>query len=170
MSLGTVRLREVGVFGTGPILGRFVDSLVGDLFWDNWRKSAAGPVIGWLGGNVLKNFKLTIDYPNRITYWQRQAEPDIHDFDQVGLTLVRSADRYFIGGIVRKPNQGGADSSTVQGVEIGDELIAVGGLAVRGAAKDTILSALHGKPGERRMIVIERGGARHEIDALVTGF
>src|SRR5262249_47653432 len=87
MSIGSVALRGVGLLGTGSILGRFADSLLGDLFWDNWQKLAAGPVVGWLGGNILKNFKLTIDYPNRVTYWQKQAEPDIHDLDQVGLTL-----------------------------------------------------------------------------------
>jgi hypothetical protein len=170
VSLAAVRLRNVGLLGTGPILGRLGDSLIGDLFWDNWRKSATGPVVGWLGGNVLKNFKLTIDYPNRITYWQKQAEPDVHDLDQVGLTLVRRADRYFIGGVVRKPNPGDVDNSTVQGAEIDDELIAVDGVNVRGAAKDTVLSALHGRPGEQRVIVIERGGVRHEVDTFVTGF
>lgn len=117
-----------------------MDSLLGDLFWDNWQKSAAGPVVGWLGGNVLKNFKLTIDYPNRVTYWQKQVESDIHDLDQVGITLVRRSDRYFIGGIVRKSNHGSGDTPTVEGVEIGDELLAVDGVNVPDAAKDTILS------------------------------
>jgi hypothetical protein len=170
ISLGAVRLRDVGLLGTAPILGRFADSLIADLFWDNWRKSATGPVVGWLGGNALKNFKLTIDYPNRTIYWQKQSEADRHDLDQVGLTLVRRSDRYFIGGIVRKANPGGADNSTVQGVEVGDELIAVNGVEVPGAAKDAVLSALHGRPGEQRTLVIEHGGVRRAIDVFVTPF
>jgi hypothetical protein len=170
VALDAVRLKNVGVLGTAPVLGRFADNLIGDLFWDNWRRSATGPVIGWLGGNVLKNFKLTIDYPNQTTYWQKQAEPDAHDLDQVGLTLVRQSDRYFVGGIVRKAGSGGADVPTVEGIGIGDELIAVGGVSVTGASKDVILSALHGKPGERRAIVIEHRGERREVDAVVTPF
>ena len=170
MSLGPVRLKNVGVLGTGAILGPFLDGVVGDLFWDNWQKGASGPVVGWLGGNVLKNFKLAIDYPGHTTYWRQQAVPDAHDLDQVGLTLVRRQDRYFIGGIVRNAGPGVVDDRTVRGVDVGDELVAVDGLAVKGAAKDAVLSALHGKPGERRALIVEHGGVRQEVDAVVLAF
>lgn len=170
MSIGAVTLKTVGVLGTGPVLGRFGDSLVGDLFWDNWQKSAPGPVIGWLGANALKPFKLTIDFPNRMTYWQSRTKPDAHDLDQVGITLVRRSDAYFIGGIVRKANLDTPDNATVEGAEIGDELIAVDGLSARGASMDQILSALHGARDARRRLVIEHGGSMKEIDARVTAF
>jgi hypothetical protein len=163
ISIGDLRLQNVGLLGTE-------DGLIGDLFLDNWGKAASGPVIGWLGGNVLKDFKLTIDYPNRMTYWRRETYGDSHDLDQVGLTLVRRSDRYFVGGIVRKPNIGDADDLTVGGVEIGDELVGVDGLNVQGAPKDAVLAALHGKPGERRTLVVEHGGARRAVDAAVTAF
>jgi hypothetical protein len=170
MSLGPIRLKNVGVLGTGAILGPFLDGLVGDLFWDNWQKGAGRPVVGWLGGNVLKNFKVTIDYPNRTTYWRQQATPDAHDLDQVGLTLVRRQDRYFIGGIVRKADPGTIEDLAVRGVDIGDELVAVDGLLVEGAAKDKVLSALHGKPGDRRTLIVEQGGVRRRVDAVVSAF
>ncbi len=163
ISIGDLRLQNVGLLGTE-------DGLIGDFFWDNWGKAASGPVIGWLGGNVLKDFKLTIDYPNRMTYWRRESDGDSHDLDQVGLTLVRRSDRYFVGGIVRKANIGGADDPTVGGVEIGDELVEVDGLNVQGAPKDAVLAALHGKPGERRTLVVEHGGARRAVEAAVTAF
>jgi hypothetical protein len=170
VSIGAVVLKNVGLLGTGPIPARFPDSQLGDFFWDNWGKGAAGPVIGWLGGNVLKDFRLTIDYPNQMTYWRRETDADAHDLDQVGLTLVRRSDRYFVGAIVRKASPGGADDHAVDGVEIGDELVAVGDLNVLGAPKDAVLAALHGKPGDRRRLVLEHGGARREIDAAVTAF
>jgi hypothetical protein len=170
VSLGSVRLKNAGVLGTGAILGPFLDGMIGDLFWDNWQKGASGPVVGWLGGNVLKNFKLAIDYPNRMTYWRQQAALDPHDLDQVGLTLVRRHDRYFIGGIVRAANPGAVDDHVVSGVEVGDELVAVDGFSVTGAAKDAVLSALHGKPGERRALVVEHGGVRHNVDTVVSAF
>jgi hypothetical protein len=66
ITVGNVRLKNVGVLGIGLILGPFLDRLVGDLFWDSWQKGASGPVVGWLAGNVLRNFKITIDYPSRM--------------------------------------------------------------------------------------------------------
>lgn len=170
ITLGALRLDNVGVLGTASIFGSFGDGLFGDLFWDNWRKAAPAPVIGWLGGNVLKDYKLAIDYPDRVTYWRRQKAPDPHDLDQPGLTLVRRDDRYFVGGMVRKADASGAEAPTVEGVQIGDELIAVDGTAVRGGGKDAVLSTLHGKPGERRRLLLERGGARIEVDVPVTRF
>ena len=83
---------------------------------------------------------------------------------------MRRSDRYFVGGIVRKANIGGADDPTVGGVEIGDELVEVDGLNVQGAPKDAVLAALHGKPGERRTLVVEHGGARRAVEAAVTAF
>lgn len=170
ISLGVLRLDNVGALATAPILGAFGDGLLGDLFWDNWRKAAPAPVVGWIGGNVLKDYKLTIDYPNRMTYWRKQREADPHELDQPGLTLVRRDDRYFIGGIVRKADSAEAEESTVKGVEIGDELVAVDGASIRSADKDAVLSALHGAPGDRRRLVLERGGARIEVDAAVVRF
>ncbi len=170
ITIGAVELRNVGILGTGPILGPLTDGLIGDIFWDNWQKSAPEPIVGWLGGNALKPFELTIDYPNGMTYWRRDAASDPHDLDQVGVTLVKRPGRYFIGGVVRKANPDTPDSVTVDGVEIGDELVAVDGANVAGFGKDLVLSALHGSPGERRRLVIERHGERRDIDTIVTAF
>ena len=170
VTLGALRLGNVGALGTAPILGSLGDAVFGDLFWDNWRKAAPAPVVGWLGGNVLKDYKLTIDYPNRMTYWRKQRQADPHELDQVGLSLVRREDRYFVGEIVREADMEGAKAPTIEDVEIGDELVAVDGAVVRGAAKDAVLSALHGKAGEQRRLVLERGGSRIEVDAAVTSF
>lgn len=169
MRLGAVRLQNAGILSTGPVLGSFLDGMVGDVFWDNWQKGAAGPVIGWIGGNILKHFKVTIDFPNRVTYWQQQSPLDPHDLDQVGINLVRKGDRYFIGGIVRRAQQRPSDNPVVD-VQPGDELVAVDGVSVRGASKDTVLAALGGVPGDRRILVIEHSGARREVNAPVTAF
>lgn len=75
MAIGPLTLTQVGVLGTAPALGA-LDRLVGDVFWDNWQKSATRPVAGWLGGNALGNYELTIDYPRRMSYWRAQSAPD----------------------------------------------------------------------------------------------
>ncbi len=171
ISVGAVDLKNLGVLGTGPVLGRLGDSLFCDLFWDNWQKAAPGPAAGWLGANALKPFKLSIDFPNRVSYWRAQTKADAHDLDQVGVTLVRRADGYFIGGIVRKADRDGGEDETVEGVEIGDELIAVNGLAVRGLTRDQVLSALHGAPDEARILRVSGpSGAMREIAARVAAF
>lgn len=163
ITIATIALKDIGVLGTGPVFGSFVDGVVGDFFWDNWQKSASGPVVGWLGGNVLKNFKITIDYPNRVSYWRAQAAPDPHDLDQVGVTLVRRDGRYFIGGVVHAA----ARDDLIGGVAIDDELVGVGALDARGAAKAAVLTALGGKPGETRLLRLERNGLSLEIVAPV---
>jgi hypothetical protein len=166
IAIGQVRLTDTGVLGTGPIWGSFVDGLIGDFFWDNWQKSAPKPVIGWLGANVLQLFKLTIDYPSRISYWKAQRTPDPHDLDQPGINFVRRDDRYFIGGLTRVAN-GSQASAELEDIQIGDELLAVDDLDARGAGKGDLLAALHGTPGEIRILTLSRAGAITKIRAPV---
>ncbi|BDV34539.1 peptide-binding protein [Methylocystis iwaonis] len=162
----SVELSGLGFLGTAPVLGGFVESAFGDLFWDNWRKAAPAPVIGWLGANALRDFELTIDYPNRMSYWRRQKAPDAAELDQPAITLVRNGARYIIGGVAQPASRPQAPL----GVEIGDELLTVDGVAARGASKENVLSALHGAPGERKRLTLERRGARVETNVEVESF
>lgn len=164
--IGSVSARNVGVLGTAPVFGA-LDGLIGDVFWDNWQKSASGPVVGWLGGNVLGNFKLTLDYTNRVSYWRAEAASNPHDLDQIGVTLVRRDARYFIGGLVRPAGNDTMLGPAVQGVAPGDELVGVGSFEARGAGKAALLAALAGKPGEMRLLRLERNGLPLETSELV---
>jgi hypothetical protein len=167
IAIGKIRLTNVGVLGTGPILGAFADGLIGNFFWDNWQKSAPKPVVGWLGTNVLQNFKLTIDYPNRMSYWKAQGTPDPHDLDQPGVTLVRRDGRYFIGGLVRALNGAQASTEPISGVQIGDELLAVDDLDAPRAGKGDLLATLHGKPGASKILTLAHEGAITKVEAPV---
>ena len=160
--LGALEIKDVGVLGSAPYLAGWVDVLTGDLFWDKWQKSAPGPVVGWLGANVLERYQLTIDYPNRVSYWNSISGPNTRDLDSVALTLVRKDSRYLVGGL---PKAG--DQPPAEGVEVGDELVAVGQLAATGAPRGAVLSALHGKPGDKRRLTLSRGGAVHEVELPV---
>ncbi|MGJ0508795.1 MAG: hypothetical protein ACR652_17040 [Methylocystis sp.] len=162
IAIGETALANVGVMGTGPLLGAFGDALVGDLFWDNWQKSASRPVVGWLGANVLRHFRLTIDYANRMSYWRQQSAPDPHDLDQPGVTLVRRDGRYFIGGIVHP-----ARGAPLEGARPGDELIAVDGLSAREGGKGAVLAALHGPPGQSRTLTLSGPGGDRRIEAPI---
>ncbi|PWB83803.1 MAG: peptide-binding protein [Methylocystaceae bacterium] len=169
IEVGALTLDNVGVLATAPVIGAFVDGLFGDFFWDNWSKAAPAPVIGWLGGNVLKDYILTIDYPDRTTYWRKQRTTDLGELNQPSVTLVRRDDHYFIGGFVRKADSVAAEES-LQGVEIGDELVAIDGADIRSFGREAVLSKLHGVPGSRRRLQLERSGGRVDIDTAIIGF
>jgi len=114
---------------------------------------------------VLKSFRLTIDYPNRVSYWRQEAPLDTHDLDQVGLTLVRWKGVTTIAGIVKK---NGAD--TVSGVPPGDTLLKIDGADTKPMTRGQLLAALHGTPGDTKHLTLERDGKTFEADARVTGF
>lgn len=169
VTLAGLRIDNVGMMGTGPILGDTLDGLFGNFFWDNWQRSAPFPIAGWLGTNVLHNYKLTIDYPNRMTYWLKQSDMDVHELDQVGVTLVRRGDRYFIGELVSGAG-GGTDGELTRQIKVGDELLAVDAVAVTGAPRDAVLAALHGTPGEQKTLVVMHSGAPANAAVRVAAF
>ncbi|MGE5278185.1 MAG: hypothetical protein ACM3SU_14395 [Acidobacteriota bacterium] len=161
IAIGPLTLKQVGALGAGRGKG-----FSGDLDLFDWYSTKnAVPVIGWIGGNVLKAFRLTIDYPNRTMFWLRQSEPDATDLDQVGITLKRQAGEYLVAAVATKNGR-----PTVQGVQVGDRLIRVDHLETKGATLGMIYDALHGKPGEGRVLGLQRGGAPLTVRATVTAF
>ena len=58
----------------------------------------------------------------------------------------------------------------VEGVARGDRLVRVGAMETEGATMGSIFRAMHGKPGEVRDLVVERGGKRLTIAVRVTAF
>lgn len=159
IAAGSLVLSDVGALavGRGTIEGR-------DLF-DWYSEKNAGPVAGWIGGNVLKAYRITIDYPNRVMYWQKEGDPDSHDLDQVGVTLKSEGSRFLVAAVATKNGR-----PAVEGVLPGDRLIRIDALDTAGATWGAIYSALHGRPGERRVLTIERDGQRISVTARVTGF
>lgn len=162
-TIGGLTLEEFGVAQTD--MPGWLAGLVVDKFWNYYSEKAGEKVEGWIGGNVLKSYRLTIDYANHMTYWLQQAPADSRDLDQIGVTLMRINKKYMIGGIALKDGK-----PTVQGVAPGDTLIQVDQLKTDDATRGQVLTALHGKPGERRHLVLERNSKRIEVDAVITAF
>lgn len=161
MSLGRLILKDVGALGAGS--GKSFSGHL-DLF-DWYSQKNAVPVVGWIGGNVLKAFRLTIDYANRMTYWLEQGAPDSHDLDQVGLTLRSESGEFFVDAIATKNGL-----PTVNGVRPGDKLIRIGELDVARATWGAVYSSMHGTPGESRTLIVERNGVRITVNTRVTAF
>lgn len=152
-----LQLHQIGALAIGP-------SKTNWDFIEWYSQKNPGPVIGWLGGNVLRGFRITLDYANRTSYWLKQVELDEHDLDQVGLTL-RSNHGFFVSAIVTQKGK-----PTVDGVKVGDRLVRVGGMETKGATWGQIFEAMHGKPGEIRELLLERDGKQFTVSAKVMSF
>jgi len=154
VQIGDVRTASTAVLGLDQRL------------FDWYSRKSASPVTGIMGGNVLRGFRLEVDYPNQMSYWEPGPPMESTDLDIVGLTLRPEADgSYSVVGVAR---QNGVP--TVQGVDPGDALRRIGAFETDGALMGTVIEALRGKPGELRLLVIERDGERHKIEAMVTRF
>lgn len=165
IALGTLQLRDVGLLGSGPAKGGVVGPLIGTLFWNAWGKGASGPVVGWLGGNVLSRYRLTIDYQNHVTYWKQAALPRTDELDSVGISLVHTPGGYHIGGLVHRDGV-----PPVVGFKPGDQLVAIDGQDATAMTRGTVLSVLQGRPGEHHRLTVRRGGRTVEADTVVSPY
>jgi hypothetical protein len=169
--LGALRLTRIGALGIASDAPPFPpapgEGVVRGDFFDWYSKKASEPVIGWLGGNVLKGFRLTIDFPRRVAYWTPQRDLDPHDLDQVGITLEThdGVAGFFVAGIARHDG-----TPTVEGVQVGDQLLQVDNLQVGGATRGAVFSALHGRAGTVRRLVVQRQGRQITVRTTTTAF
>jgi hypothetical protein len=159
--LGSMKLQQVGMVG----YRNAVDSDHEDVFaW--YSKKAPEPVVGWIGGNILKSFRVEIDYAENATYWKPQAPLDSHDLDQVPITIDPEINGGFtVVGIAERNGRKLLDE-----VRPGDKLIQVGDLKTSGATIGQVLEALHGKPAETRLLILDRRGQTVRINAAVAQF
>jgi hypothetical protein len=158
IKLGSLRIKDVGALAIAP------DNNGRD-FMDWYSAKNAAPVIGWLGGNALRAFRITIDYPARVAYWLRQTAVDARDLDYVGLTLIFKHDEYFVGAIATQDGK-----PTMKSVLVGDKLVQIGTLRTNGASREAIFAAMHGKSGDARSLILERNGRQCQLQASVTAF
>jgi len=158
VALGPLRVQQVGALAIAP-------DESGHDFMDWYSTKNVVPVIGWLGGNVLRHFQITIDYADRISYWVRQSALDPNDLDYIGLTLMSRHGEYFVAGIATQDGK-----PTVQGVRVGDKLLQIGALDTHGASREAMFFAMRGKPGEIRSLILERDNRRIRLPVNVTAF
>ena len=157
---GPVRLTGVGVVG----LPGFFEP--GASLGDWYSQKTARPVVGFLGPNAVKAYRVEIDYAGGAVYFEKGAERDTHDMDMVGLTLQPQPDgSYQVLGVAKKEGQPFAE-----GVEAGDTLVQVGGLRATGVTMGAVVDALRGRPGETRVLTLRRGGKEITVKAKVGSF
>jgi len=121
------------------------------------------PIVGAIAGNVLRNYRVQIDYAEGATYLEKIGSPNANDLDVVGLILEPRPDGSFVVmGAAQKDGK-----PVVEGIEKKDKLIKIEDTDVAGKTLPEVLQALQGKPGEIRHLVLEREGKPVTIAAPV---
>lgn len=117
------------------------------------------PIVGALAGNVLRQFRIEIDYLHAMSYWEWNVEAYPYDMDMVGLTLALNADSSYCVTAVSDRNY----ACVRQSVRVGDRLLQVNGLRMTGLPWSLAVNALRGSPGQRYTLLLERDGELRSV-------
>ncbi|MGE5457653.1 MAG: hypothetical protein ACM3RX_04800 [Methanococcaceae archaeon] len=128
-----------------------------------YSRKTQQPVRGFLGANLLKNYRVGIDYSNNTIYFENSSHPDYDDMTIVGLTLRLEDNGYYrIIGIADVDNK-----PFITGIQTGDLLIKVDGFDTYNKTMGNVIGRLRGKVGDTKKLIIEREGRQFEINAPV---
>lgn len=122
-----------------------------------WRGESDVIAEGALGGNVLRLFRLDVDWPAGSLRVEQGAPFPEHDAELVGVVLVLGDDGYEVAATV----------SGLDDVRPGDGLERVDGVEVAGLPLVDVLDLLRGTPGDRKRLSLRRGDERLDVDAPV---
>lgn len=154
MQWGTFDVRGVGVVSRSP--GTF----------EKWMSGMmAAPIVGSIAGNVLRAFRIEIDYRHGVTYLEKGNDMGLEGLNTVGVVIGAHPDAsYTISGVAQYRGK-----NLVEGVHSGDKLVGINDWAVTGSLAD-VLHELQGTPGEVKNMVVERDGRRINIQVTVISF
>jgi len=157
-----VRLPAIAIGAATPARNVAVLGLPPGLF-DWYSRKSAGAVVGFLGADVIARYRLEIDFPGQMTWWQAGPAAAKRDLDIVGLTIRPESDGSFaVAGVVSRNGR-----PMVEGVEPNDRLLRVDGLEVTNVPMGAVIDALRGTPGATRTLLLERAGKRITVQATV---
>lgn len=163
----TQKIMRVDRMQYGPLF--LIDVPVVDLAKDKADlivKRQGSPISGWLGAQVFQNYRVGFDYAHLTVYFEIGRLFTFPDFDVIGLELRPEYNGTFT--IIGVADFNGKPA--VEGVQPGDTLIAVDGIAVNGFTMGQVWSALRGTPGQQRKLTIERTGKQFIVAATVQPF
>ena len=128
-----------------------------------YSRKTARPVVGFLGPNAFRNYRVHIAYSRGLVAFEQGTTPSLPDMDIAGLTLQPSPDGgWDILGVAQHNG-----TSIAIGIQPGDRLVAIDGFAVTGETMGTVTDKLRGTPGDHRVLMIERNGVRTTVVATV---
>jgi hypothetical protein len=121
-------------------------------------------IVGALGGNVLSQFRVEIDYPEQFLFLKPSGKTPGKDFDTVGLVLDTSAK----GELVVRAVSSSASSITRQNVLPGDVILRIGNVSKAPYTLTKAARALCGAAGERKQLRILRKGQPMTVTVTVS--
>lgn len=123
-----------------------------------------GPIAGALGGNVLKNFRVEIDYPHGTSYLEQKAGDAGDDMNSAGLVLdVDAANDLIVRAISST-----AAALTKANIYPGDQIVEIDGRREMPWKLVDASDALSGAVGETKKLVIRRAGKEIQTTAEIT--
>jgi hypothetical protein len=149
----------------GATVNNPVVMTIGDMLLDGLALEVDHPVDGLLGGNFLREFMVTVDYPQGVLQLQRYTTPPIADeFKRVGveLGLGGGAHHYVIARIYPDTD------AAAKHLSVGDELVSVDGQALDPLDSVTADGLLNGTVGTSKALVLGNAHAAGLADASVT--
>jgi hypothetical protein len=123
----------------------------------------SAPIVGSIGGNVLRAFRIEIDYSNGRVYLRQSGSMEAGDLDVVPITISPVSGAGFIVTGVSSEFTGGPAGS----ISTGDKLLKIDNVALEGATIFEALDALKGNPGEVKELIVERDGKKIKVAARV---
>jgi hypothetical protein len=134
-----------------------------DETYDPTSYETPASIIGALGGNVLRRFRVEIDYPDQLLFLERSIKTEVDGFDTVGLVLGTNS----AGQLVVHAVSSTASVVTQRNVLPGDVILGMTGSVRVPQTLVEAAEALSGTPGERKQLRILRGGKVMTVTAIV---
>lgn len=128
--------------------------------FERWMSQMTdAPIVGSLGGNVLRNFAFTLDYPRARARFAYQGWDSATHGPIVPLTLAPQTDgRYLISAILDRPPYGALRNRLV-----GAELVEVDGTPLRHVWMWQAHALLRGNAGVAKHLTVARNGQSDEL-------
>jgi predicted aspartyl protease len=133
------------------------------IFEKSMSNNMTGPVIGAIGSNVWRQFRVEIDYAGKATYLERTGADSPTDLDLVGLSFRPGKDSLVVAAVSEAAAPGVRSA-----VEPGDQLRSIDGVAASGFSMMQAVDRLRGKPGDEKVLEFERAGKKFTVRAAVT--
>jgi hypothetical protein len=121
------------------------------------------PILGSLAGNVLREFRVEIDYAHEQVYLERTGRSPAHEMDLVPLVLRQGTKGEWIIMSVPPANLAGLGGQVLPG----DVLERVDGQAMMGKTIEQVTHALSGPIASTHKLVIQREGRHLRVAAKV---
>lgn len=134
---------------------------VGGNFAQLAAQALTGPAVGALGGNILKHFRVEIDFEAGTTYLEQHIQMDQHDMDMIGIALSPYKDgTYRITAVSERNNP-----QVLQSIKTSDSLLQIDGQEVQGRSLNDVVNALRGKPGRTHVLLLKHEGEQFTVNA-----